>query len=261
MATIREGAACTGLCCTKIHDFGVSFGGHTILHGVNLHIHCGELTALIGPNGAGKSTLLKAVLGEVRHSGTLSFLDEKNLHTQPVMGYVPQQMPIDAFAPTSVMDLFAATHRRPAWLGAGKAVRKRALEGLARVDAAALIDRRLGALSGGEMQRVLLALALDPLPDLLLLDEPVSGIDMLGLERFYATVSDLRQRLDLSILLVSHDLDMVARHADRVIVLNGTVVTQGPPEQVFADRRTMELFGQAWFAQHRADHKESKDDA
>lgn len=252
MAIIREGAACTGLCCTKIQDFGVSYAGQTILKDVNLHIHCGELTALVGPNGAGKSTLLKAILGEVPHTGTLSFLDEKNLHTQPVMGYVPQQLPIDAFAPTSVLDLFAATGKRPAWLGAGRAGRRRALEDLGRVEAAHLIDRRLGALSGGEMQRVLLALALDPQPDLLLLDEPVSGIDMLGMELFYATVSDLRKRLDMSILLVSHDLDMVALHADRVIVLNGTVVTQGKPAEVFADRRTMELFGQAWFTQHHS---------
>jgi zinc transport system ATP-binding protein len=252
MTSVREGPACSGLCCTKINQFGVTYGRHTILHDVNLHIHCGELTALIGPNGAGKSTLLKAILGEVKHTGELSFLDEKNLRTTPVMGYVPQQMQVDTGAPASVLDLFAACGRFPSWLKVTRSVRAEAERSLQRVNAEHLMERRLGALSGGELQRVLLALALSPVPDLLLLDEPATGIDQLGLEMFYKTVAELRQKYDLSILLVSHDLDMVARHADRVILLNGTVVRSGTPQEVFGDPRTMELFGMTWFQRHRS---------
>ncbi|MDD3365227.1 MAG: metal ABC transporter ATP-binding protein, partial [Syntrophomonas sp.] len=106
-----------------------------------------------------------------------------------------------------------------------------------------LIDRRLGDLSGGELQRILLALALDPLPDLLLLDEPVSGIDQLGLEMFFRKVADLRHQYDLSIILVSHDLKLVAQYADRVVFLNQTVQCVGTPEVVFNNEKAIQTFG------------------
>ena len=122
-----------------------------------------------------------------------------------------------------------------------------ALEGLSKVKAEHLIDRRFGALSGGELQRVLLALALDPVPNLLLLDEPGAGIDQGGLELFYNTVSELRQNYDMSIILVSHDLNLVAKYADRVILLNKTVISSGTPKQVFGDERTLKYFGVSSF--------------
>lgn len=236
---------CTKLCCTKIEDFSVKIGRLTIFDHVNIHIHCGQLTALIGPNGAGKSTLLKAILGEVPHGGSLHYVDAKGKHTgHPVIGYVPQYLRFDVSSPTSVMDIFmACLTRRPVWLYSAKSLRPRVLRSLERVRAAHLIDRRLGALSGGELQRVLLALALDPMPDLLLLDEPVSGVDQNGLELFYEIVADLREKEDMAIILISHDLNMVARHADQVVLMNKGVVMSGTPEEVFADRRTKKIFG------------------
>lgn len=236
---------CSKMCCTKIEDFGVTIGKTEIFKNVNLHIHCGELTALIGPNGAGKSTLLKAVLGEVKHTGKLHYFDAKGAHTgNPVIGYVPQYLNFDLSTPTSVMDLFmSCLTNRPAWLCSSKKLRIRVLESLKRVKAEYLIDRRIGALSGGELQRVLLALALDPVPDLLLLDEPVSGVDQNGLELFYEIVSELRESNDLAIILISHDLSLVARHADRVVLLNKTVVCNGTPEVVFHDEETRKVFG------------------
>lgn len=236
---------CQRLCCTKIENFGVSIGHNSIFKDVNLHIHCGELTALIGTNGAGKSTLLKAILGEVKHEGTLSYLDAKGAHTgHPVIGYVPQYLSFDLSTPTSVLDLFrVCLSNIPVWLSSSKAIRDRVIQNLTKVKAQHLIDRRLGALSGGELQRVLLALALDPIPDLLLLDEPVSGVDHNGLELFYDLVSELRANYDLSIILVSHDLDLVAKYADRVIVLSGSVVCNGTPEEVFREERTRKIFG------------------
>lgn len=240
-----------GLCCTRIQDFGVKRNNFEILKDVNLHIHCGDLTALIGPNGAGKSTLLKAMLGEIPHTGELTFLDVKNQRTgRPLIGYVPQKLDFDSSSPTSVFDLFASAHSNlPVWLLHSKQVRERALQGLRRVQADHLVNRRLGALSGGELQRVLLALALDPVPDLLLLDEPVSGIDQPGLQLFYKIVSELRKNYDLSIILVSHDLSLVAQYADRVVYLNNkTVECCGTPEEVFADSRVVDMFGIAKFA-------------
>ena len=245
-----------GLCCTKVEHFGVTIGGNPILRDVNLHIHCGELTAIIGPNGAGKSTLLKAMLGEIPHTGNLSYLDEKGLHTSaPVFGYVPQQLHFDKSTPASVLDLFAACRTRlPAWLATPYGVRKEAIHSLKKVKAEHLIHRRLGALSGGELQRVLLALALTPVPDILLLDEPVSGIDQNGLEVFYDTVSRLRKEYDLSIILISHDFDLVSKYADRVVLLNGTVLASGTPEEVFASSKTIRLFGK-WQGGRRSEER------
>ena len=236
---------CSKFCCTKIENFGVKLGRLEIFSDVNIHIHCGQLTAVIGPNGAGKSTLLKAILGEIPHTGKLHYVDAKGKHTgHPIIGYVPQYLRFDLTSPTSVMDIFmACISSRPVWLCSAKKLRERVLSNLRRVRAEHLIDRRLGALSGGELQRVLLALALDPMPDLLLLDEPVSGVDQNGLELFYEIVAGLREKEDMAIILISHDLDLVAKHADHVVLLNHGVVANGTPEEVFSDKRTRKIFG------------------
>lgn len=235
---------CSKLCCTKIEHFSVKAGGLVIFDDVNLHVHCGQLTAIIGPNGAGKSTLLKAILGEIPHTGELKYVDAKGKHTgHPVIGYVPQYLKFDVSAPVTVQDLYAACmSKRPVWLLPVQN-RQKILDSLARVKAADLIDRQLGALSGGELQRVLIALALDPMPDLLLLDEPVSGVDQNGLEIFYEILENLQNNEDMAIILVSHDLNMVSRHADQVVLMNKGVICSGTPQEVFRDKRTRKIFG------------------
>ena len=242
---IKPQSPACGLCCTKLEHFGVNRGKTEILKDVNLHIHCGELTALIGPNGAGKTTLLKAILNEIPHSGELKFLDAKDCRTgHPLVGYVPQRLDFDTGSPTSVLDLFVASiSSMPAWWLANRRLREKVRGSLARAQVDHLLDRRLGDLSGGELQRVLLALALEPIPDLLLMDEPVSGVDQRGMELFYRMVSNLRQQYDLSIILVSHDLTLVARYADRIVFLNQTVLSSGTPQQVFTDEKVVQTFG------------------
>lgn len=246
--TMTDKARTCELCCTKISNFGVVRGNVEILKNINLHIHCGELTAIIGPNGAGKSTLLKAILGEVKHSGELHFVDSKDVRRgQPLIGYVPQQLEFDKGSPASVLDLFTVCKTgMPVWLRSSRKIREQAVQSLARVQAGNLINRKLGNLSGGELQRVLLALALDPIPNLLLLDEPVSGIDQNGLELFYKIVSQIRKEYDLSIILVSHDLDLVAQFADRVVLLNKTVLCCGTAEEVFASDKIRKVFNPVW---------------
>ena len=260
-----QGASCKcGLCCTKITNFGVSRGGTEILRNVNLHIHCGDLTAIIGPNGAGKSTLLKAILGEISHTGELQFLDAKNKGTtKPSMGYVPQKLDLDSSSPTSVLDLFAAANTKiPIWFSYPAKIREHVRETLARTQAEHLINKRLGTLSGGELQRVLLALALDPIPHLLLLDEPVSGIDQRGLELFYKTVSILRKNYDLSIILVSHDLNLVAEYADRVAFVNNkTIECGGTPQEVFSNEKVIQTFGLDWSKRFLRNEKDRVDNA
>lgn len=243
---------CCGLCCTKIENFGVTVGNTIILKDVNIHIHCGELTAIIGPNGAGKSTLIKALLGEIPHTGNLKFIQADNGSLKaPVMGYVPQRLNLDVSSPTSVLDLFLACRSSfPTWIIRKKKEVRKVKERLEKVKAEHLISRRLGALSGGELQRVLLALALDPVPELLLLDEPVSGIDQNGLELFYETVSELRKAYDLSIILVSHDLDMVRKYANRVVLLNQTVLYAGSPDEVLNCDSFFDTFSLRWQKQN-----------
>ncbi len=235
---------CSGLCCTKIEHFGVNIGKNQILHDVNIHIHCGELTALIGPNGAGKSTLFKAMLGEMSHTGDLKYLSATGRHNgHPIIGYVPQTLSLDKSSPANVMDLFMASgSTRPAWLPATQKTKKDIVGYLDRTGAGYLVDRRLGALSGGELQRVLLAMALQPIPDLLLLDEPVSGVDQNGLKAFYEQVSSLRAMYDLSIIMVTHDLDLIPNHADRVVLLNKTVLAAGAPHEVFSSKAFYDSF-------------------
>lgn len=237
--------ACRGLCCTQIENFNVIKGKTQILYNVNFHLHCGELTALVGVNGAGKSTLLKAILGEVKHSGALKYFDAKGIRSgHPLIGYVPQHLNFDLSSPTSVRDLFLACLTSiPSWITSPRHICDRVSQSLERVKASHLMNRRLGSLSGGELQRVLLALALEPTPDLLLLDEPVSGIDPNGLGLFYDIVSDLRKHYDLSIILVTHDFALIEKYADRVILLNGTVICNGTPKQVLLDERSGMTFG------------------
>lgn len=237
--------ACAG-CCTRLMNFNVTLGGVSILQNINLHVHCGELTVLIGPNGAGKTTLFRAMLGEIPYSGHLHFVhsgSDEHLR-KPRIGYVPQKLELDALSPITVLDLFAgARSRRPLWTGYQHAAREEAVAALTAVEAQTLLARRLGQLSSGQLQRVLLALALTPTPDLLLLDEPISGVDLAGTEMFYRIVSQLRLRLDLSIFLVSHDLVAAARVADRMIFLNREIIADGPPKTVLADPQIKQRFG------------------
>ncbi|MGE5544988.1 MAG: metal ABC transporter ATP-binding protein [Bacillota bacterium] len=223
-------------------------GGNTLLYDINLHIHCGELTGIIGPNGAGKTTLLKAIVGEIPFSGNMHFLDAGGVRTgRPLIGYVPQRLDFGPGSPASVLDFCSACISNiPVWLSHPRRNRQRVFDTLARVQAEQLINRRMCELSGGELQRVLLACALDPVPNLLLLDEPVAGVDPRGLEIFYSMVSELRRVHDLSIIMVSHDHGMISQYADRIVLLNRTVLAAGRPAEVFRDPLFLNLFGRRW---------------
>lgn len=226
-----------GLHCLKINHISVRIGDALLLQDVNLHAHCGELTAIIGRNGAGKSTLLKAILGELPHTGNVEFGGHTGgaMTTKPRVGYVPQSLNVDPGSPATVLDMaLAFTSSWPAFLPVRRGERDRLAAHFARFDAAGLLDKRVGRLSGGELQRVLLAVATTPHPDLLILDEPVSGVDEAGLRRFYDMLDTLKREDDMVILLVSHDLAYVRQNADRVVLLDRTVEVSGAPDYVFA---------------------------
>lgn len=233
--------------CLKIHDIGVTVGDKVLLEHVDLHAHCGELTALIGRNGAGKSTLLKAILNEIRHTGSVEFSGHNGTPVKgqrPKIGYVPQTLALDRNSPATVYDMLQAlTDVYPVFLPRRRHTVDKLTAHLERFHAAQLLDQPVGRLSGGELQRVLLAAATMPRPDLLILDEPVSGVDRSGLAEFYRVVEELKRTEDMVILIVSHDLEFVRRHADRVVLLDRTVQAVGTPDEVFAHPAFAAAFG------------------
>ena len=237
------GGGCAGSCCLKVADLGVNFGGEEVLHDVSFHLHCGEIVALIGPNGAGKSSLFRTILGQVPHSGTIEFQRAGGDKTRPLIGYVPQSPSFDRGDPVSVLDFFAAAvDHWPVFLPIPAKLRRRVEECLERVHGEQLIDKRLGALSGGELQRVLLALALEPLPHILILDEPLSGVDIDGEKQLLDMLDEIRTRFDLSILLSTHDFATLDQYADKVILLRSSVLKVGTPAQVLSSPEFQEVF-------------------
>ena len=235
MRIFPHGSDCGHSCCLRIENLSVTIGTDTILKDMNLHVHCGEMVALIGPNGAGKSTFLKAVLGQQEFSGVIAFSEPGQRSKKPRIGYVPQSPAFDPSDPVSVADLFACCmSRRPAFLGLGKSMRELVLECLERVHGEALIDKRVGTLSGGELQRVLLALALEPLPNILILDEPLSGVDIEGMENLMDMLDEIRKTYDLSILMTTHDFSMLPRYADQAVLIDHGIKALGAPESVLA---------------------------
>lgn len=233
-----------GLHCIKANGISVKFGTEEILQDINIHIHCGELTVIIGKNGAGKSTLLKSLLGEIKHKGTIEFVDKKDNSTPNLkIGYVPQAVNIEKYMPTTVYDLFASLiSNKPIWIKKDKKLEQIIKWKLSVFNVEHLIDKGVGELSGGELQRVLLAIATMPIPNLLILDEPVSGIDKNGTLLFYDMVNKLKRENDMAIILVSHDLELVKKYADRVILLDKKIVKQGTALEVFESREFKEIF-------------------
>ena len=233
MINLFHSGGCHDSCCLKVQNVSVKIGGDKILKNVNLHVHCGQIVALIGPNGAGKSTFLKALLGEREFDGNIIFSVPGSRRTKARIGYVPQSPNFDPGDPVSVADLFTCClSRRPAFLGPGRSDRELILECLERVHGEDLIDKRVGTLSGGELQRVLLALALEPMPNILILDEPLSGVDIEGQTGLMDMLDEIRRDFDLSILMTTHDFSMLPRYADRVVLIDHEIKCQGTPEEV-----------------------------
>lgn len=238
-----HGGSCGHSCCLRVENLSVRIGGDCILSNVNLHVHCGELVALIGPNGAGKSTFLKAILGQRDYEGVIAFSEPGQRSKKPRIGYVPQSPAFDPSDPVSVADLFACCmSRRPAFLGLGKSMRALVLECLERVHGEELIDKRVGTLSGGELQRVLLALALEPMPNILILDEPLSGVDVEGMETLMDMLDEIRKNFDLSILMTTHDFSLLPRYANQVVLIDRGILIQGEPETVLHSAEFAQAF-------------------
>ncbi len=212
-----------------LKDAGIHRAGRWLVRGVDLVVKPGEIVTLIGPNGSGKSSTIKLALGLLSASeGKVSRRNGLRI------GYVPQQISIDWSLPLRVQDFMSLTQ------SISEDVARAALR---RTGADALWPRDMKALSGGEMQRVMLARALARKPELLVLDEPAQGVDFAGEAALYALIQQLRDELNCGVLLVSHDLHMVMAATDRVICLNGHMCCQGTPDVVANDVTFRQLFG------------------
>ena len=247
-------SGCADACCLKLDGLSVNLEGDQILEDVSFHLHCGEIAALIGPNGAGKSTLFRSILGQTSYKGNITFSPAGGPAirladgavvggSRPLVGYVPQSPSFDRGDPVSVLDFFtAATAKWPVWLPVPQKYRDRAAASLRRVHGEDLLDRAMGALSGGQLQRVLLALALEPVPHILILDEPLSGVDIEGEHQLLEMLDELRTQYDLSIFLSTHDFATLGSFADKVILLNRRVLKAGPPDEVLSSPEFYETF-------------------
>ena len=228
----------------RLDGVGVEFAGNRVLQDVQLALAPGEIVTLIGPNGAGKTTLVRVVLGLLApHTGSVWRRDRLRI------GYMPQKLHVEPTLPLSVLRFLRLVPGVD---------RDRAEAALAEVGAAQVIDSPLQKISGGELQRVLLARALLRRPELLVLDEPVQGVDVAGQAELYRLIGVLRQRYGCGVLMVSHDLHLVMSATDRVICLNHHVCCSGHPEQVSNDPIFRQLFGQdarsLAIYQHQHDH-------
>ena len=208
-------------------DFAIR--GNPILRDVSLRVMEGEIVALIGPNGAGKSTLVRIVLGLLRPDR-----GRVRLKSGLRVGYMPQRLAVDDTLPLTVRRFITLGTRAP---------RERVRAALAEVGAAHVLDAPVQAISGGELQRVLLARALLREPDLLVLDEPVQGVDLNGQYELYDLIGGLRRRRGCGILMVSHELYLVMAATDHVICLNRHVCCSGHPDHVARDPAYLSLFG------------------
>ena len=238
-----HGGKCGDSCCLRVQNLSVKIGNTQILSDLNMHVHCGQLVALIGPNGAGKSTFLKAILGQQEYDGVIAFSMPGSRGRNMKIGYVPQSPAFDPGDPVSVADLFVCCmSRRPAFLGIGKKMRQRILDCLDRVHGTDLIDKRVGTLSGGELQRVLLALALEPIPNILILDEPLSGVDVEGQTELMDMLDEIRKTYDLSIVMTTHNFTMLPRYADQVALINHRIVRMDTPAELLNSQEFKDIF-------------------
>lgn len=229
----------------SVADLGVQFGDHAVLDHITFEARPGDFVAVVGPNGGGKTTLVRVLLGLLSPDGGTArlFGRDPSAVAPGLVGYVPQVKHLDRTFPARALDLvLTALHQRwPFWVRTED--REQALRALDRVGASALADRSLNTLSGGELQRVYLARSLARAPQLILLDEPATGIDVAGASDLYDVLEEDQAQRDTTILMVTHDWNAAYHHATHVLLVDGRQVGFGPPEDVLTDDCLRDAFG------------------
>ena len=233
----------------KVENVGFSINDKSLVKGVSFEVKQSEIVTLIGPNGSGKSTTAKIALGIYKK------IDGKVKKYTDKIGYVPQKISIDWTLPIRVLDFMSLTEN----LTQDQINTALNLTGVKH-----LKDKSLSNLSGGEFQRVLIARAISKQPELLVLDEPVQGVDFKGEIALYELIKKISEKMKCGILLISHDLHVVMSATDFVICLNGHVCCSGTPQKIIKDNKYKELFGDRAsnilsLYEHKHDHTHSQD--
>ncbi len=227
----------------KVEGLAVRFGENEVLNDVSFSVEKGEALAVVGPNGAGKTVLFRALLGFLPHQGKVEWA--KNIK----IGYVPQKLAVDNNFPISVGDFFQFKTKNKNEIY--EALNSVGIKGDEEYLKHHILDKRFGALSGGQFQRIMIAWAIVNKPDILLFDEPTSGIDIGGEETIYNLLHKLQTKNILSIILISHDLNIVYRYANKVLCLNKEMVCFGEPHIVLDPESLSKLYGgKTRFYQH-----------
>jgi zinc transport system ATP-binding protein len=220
-----------------VKDLTVSYGGgESVLEGMTFTVSQGSVFAIIGPNGSGKTTLLRTLLGTLApDGGTVHVLGDSPARVRGRVGYVPQRFIFDRTFPITVEEFLMFSHPR--------VTAAKLNEYLDHLDMCAYRRALLGTLSGGQLQRVLVVRAILHDPEILYLDEPVSGIDVVGERTFYNLIGHLRDEHKITIIMVSHEIDFVSSFADELICVNKKLLCRGKPEKALTPAVIEELFG------------------
>ena len=233
----------------QVENLCVKADNRHLIENITFSVEEGRIVAIIGPNGAGKTTLIKAILGLIPYeTGTVSLFGRpfKNNHSHVRVGYVPQRLEFDRTIPLTVSELLGFTvpplYLVPFMKRGGA---REHIDGLLKtVGALELAQRSIGSLSGGELQRVMIAKAIVNDPKILFLDEPASGVDIEGQERFHDLIKRLNREKGLTVILISHDLNVVYRFADNVLCLNRKLICTGRPEETLTDEVIKSMYGE-----------------
>ena len=234
----------------NITDLSIKYGSKIVLKGMDLSLDSGEIVTIVGPNGSGKTTLFKAIIGTAPVS-----TGKIKIRPGLKIGYVPQQIKIDQSLPITVERFLMLVQKQD------KNGFRKALD---VVGTERLLGLQMSSLSGGELQRVLLARALINKPEILLLDEATRGLDQPGVASFYRKIDNIRKNTNCAVLMISHDLHVVMGASDRVLCLNGHICCEGAPESVASSPEYQALFGSdvdGTFAlyKHHHDHNHHRD--
>lgn len=225
----------------SVKELEVRFDGNTVLNDISFEVEAGDVLAIVGPNGAGKSVLFRSLLGLIPHSGEISWRESTKV------SYVPQKFNVDKDFPLTVKEFLEfKTKRRQNIMAALRSVGITDEHHITHH----ILSQRLGWLSGGQLQRVLIAWALLDEPDVLLFDEPTAGIDVGGEETIYNLIKKLHDEKHITILIISHDLNVVYKYATSVLCLNKDMICYGTPADALDPNALKALYGEATFFTH-----------
>lgn len=221
-----------------VKNLTVVFDDNVVLKNLTFNIEQGTITAIIGPNGSGKTTLLRAILGlEKIQTGQIKIMGQPLHHVRRAIGYVPQRFQFDKTFPITAMEFMKlAQHKESSDDQIRRAIKDVGLK-------PQILKKQLGILSGGQLQRILMAQATINDPAILILDEPAAGVDMAGEAAFYDIVHHLKQEHGTTVVLVSHDVSMVSKHVDQVLCINQKLLCAGTPQKTLTDKQISKMFG------------------